>query len=225
MRPDLLMSMLPVIRENLKLKPDLKLFELSMRYVFRKQNLPIESPTLIVAWTGHKFLEAKGIAESLFALFGIPFPMDLAGEHIPGYGNTFLSLAEFGSLGEADDALLTRMGINSPITILVVDTGVLTARSNPVKIYTPVPKYPPVVEDLAFTVPDRFQVGPLIDTLKNAHPLVYNVTLLDVHKNTRTFHITYQDPKRNLTGDEIIPVRNKLIEEAMKQCKVSLKTL
>lgn len=225
MRPDLLMSMLPVIRENLKLKPDLKLFELSMRYVFRKQNLPLESPTLIVAWTGHKFLEAKGIAESLFALFGIPFPMDLAGEHIPGYGNTFLSLAEFGSLGEADDALLTRMGINSPITILVVDTGVLTARSNPVKIYTPVPKYPPVVEDLAFTVPDRFQVGPLIDTLKNAHPLVYNVTLLDVHKNTRTFHITYQDPKRNLTGDEIIPVRNKLIEEAMKQCKVSLKTL
>ncbi len=228
MRPDLLMTMLPVVRENLKLKNNLKLFELSMQYTFRKQDLPIESPTLIVAWTSNAFLEAKGVAEALFALSGIPLPADSSNpkkEHALWYDNNFLSLAEFGSLGQLHRGLLERLGISSPVTVLHLDVGALAARSNAAKVYIPVPKYPPVVEDLAFTVPDRFQVGPLIDALQHAHPLVYAVTLLDVHKNTRTFHITYQDPKRNLSGEEIIPVRNKLIEVAQTQYNVSLKTL
>ncbi len=229
MRPDLLMTMLPVIRENIKLKSNLKLFELSMRYGFRQHDLPVEVPTLIVAWTNAAFPEAKGLAEALFSLFGIPFPADFTDaareKALPWYGSNFLSLAEFGSLGELDHALLERSGISSPVTVLHIDVNALATHANAAKTYIPVPKYPPVVEDLAFVVPARFHVQPLIDLLSHAHALVSSVTLLDVHQNTRTFHVTYQDQSRNLTGEEIVPVRNKLIEMAQVKFGVLLKTV
>lgn len=226
MRPLLFMSMVPVIRKNLKLTRDLKMFELSMTYRFRANDLPSESPTLIVVWGGNKFLEAKGLAESIFSVCGLPLPLDIENklhQSLDWYGNNSVSLAEFGSLGELRHTMLEKIGINAPITLLYIDFGKLVASANTNKTYIPVPQYPPVVEDLSFVVPERFHVQPLIDLLSHAHALVSSVTLLDVHQNTRTFHVTYQDPKRNLTGEEIIPVRNNLIEMAQAKFGVVLK--
>jgi len=227
MRPDLFMSMVPVLRENLKLTKSLKVFELSMVYRFRPNNLPEETPTLIVVWSGNKFLEAKGLAETIFSLFGIPFPHDLANEAkqpFDWYSQHRLSLSEFGSLGTLDYQMLQKNGITTPLTRLVIDFGKLVARANAKKSYTPVPKYPPIMEDLSFIVPDNFYIGPLMEALRAAHPLVFDVTLLDVHENTRTFHITYQDEKRNLTNADITPIRTKLISLAESKFGVSLKS-
>ena len=228
MRPHLFMSMAPVIRENLKLTRDLKMFELSMTYRFRANDLPSESPTLIVVWGGNKFLEAKGLAESIFAVCGLPLPLDIENkfhQSLDWYGKNSVSLAEFGSLGELHHTMVEKIGINTPITLLYIDFGKLVASANTNKTYIPVPKYPPVVEDLSFIVPERFHVQPLIDLLSHAHALVSSVTLLDVHQNTRTFHVTYQDPTRNLTSEEIVPVRNNLIEMAQVKFGVLLKTV
>lgn len=226
MRPHLFMSMVPVIRENLKFTRDLKIFELSMTYRFRANDLPSESPTLIVVWGGNKFLEAKGLAEFLFSVCGLTLPLDIENkfhQSLDWYGNNSVSLAEFGSLGELHHAMLGKIGINTPITLLYIDFGKLVASANTNNTYIPVPQYPPVVEDLSFTVPERFHVQPLMDLLSHAHALVSSVTLLDVHQNTRTFHVTYQDPKRNLTGEEIIPIRNNLIKIAQAKFGVVLK--
>ena len=72
MRPSLAPSMLAAIKENFKHTKELKLFELSMVYEYRKNDLPLETPTLIVAWTGQhlpagrqEYREAKGIADAL----------------------------------------------------------------------------------------------------------------------------------------------------------------
>ncbi len=227
MRPDLFMSMVPVLRENLKLTKSLRVFELSMVYRFRPNDLPEEIPTLTVVWSGNRFLEAKGLAETIFSLFGIPFPLDLtneAGQPLDWYSHHRLSLSEYGSLGTLDYRMLQQNGITTPLTRLVLDFGKLVARANARNTYTPVPKYPPIMEDLSFIVPDEFYVGPLMAALRAAHPLVFDVTLLDVHENTRTFHITYQDEKRNLTNADIAPVRTKLISLAESKFGLSLKS-
>jgi len=76
----------------------------------------------------------------------------------------------------------------------------------------------------SFTVSPDFQVGPIIEALKNAHPLVSSVTLLDMYKDTRTFHITYLNPKKNLTDEEVVPVRKKLIDLAQDKFAAFYKT-
>lgn len=224
MRPSLWPTTLAAIKENTDRKKNLKIFELSMAYVWQQGMIPKETPVLIVAYTGNKFLEAKGLAEVLFERFGIKFPHPDIHTLPDWYEDSHgLSLGKYGSLGLVKKDLLDAQGIIQPVTILELDMNLLVEEANTAKTYVPVPKYPPVMEDLSFIVPAGFQVGPLIEVLKDAHTLVSHVTLLDVHKDTRTFHITYQHPTRNLTGEEIIPVRNTLIETAKTQFGVTLK--
>ncbi len=228
MRPDVFMSMIPVIRDNLKITKDLRLFELSMSYIYRQNDLPLESPMLVVVWGGNTFLEAKGLAEAVCSLFGLELPLDIENKQkqpLDWFSERCLSLGEFGSVGEIRNDILEQAGIHYPITKLSLDIGRLVMHAQTRKTYVPVPRYPPIVEDLSFVVPDRFHVLPLITAFSSAHELVRHVTLLDVHKNTRTFHITYQDISRNLTGDEIVPVRNKLIDIATNQFGATLKSL
>ena len=146
MRPSLLPSVLSAVKQNLNIREDLKLFELSFVYELRQNDLPLEKPMLIVVWTGKKYPEAKGLAEALFDVFGIPFP-----EAIKEYGSIEILAGE--------------------ITVLYLDFSRLVANAKPIKTYKPIPKYPPIVEDLAFVVPEQFEVGPLIALLKKAHPL------------------------------------------------------
>lgn len=197
MRPSLLPSMLSAIKQNLNFKSELKLFELSMIYEYQQENLPNEKPVLLVAWSGNKYYEVKGIAEALLSLFGIPLP----------------SLASYASLKLVED-----------VTILEMDFVKMVKNAKPTKVYKPIPKYPPSYEDLALIIPPETPIGPLIETLKKVNPLVANVTLLDSYENIRTLHVTYLSPEKNLITEDIRPIREKLLKIAEQKFGAILKT-
>lgn len=214
MRPTLWPSILTSVEQNLHTRNDLQVFELSMRYVWRPNDLPKERPILLVAWTGHKFREAKGLAQALCTLLGLTYrPVDKP-KILPWYGDTHLQLGEYGSVGEANDQLLNKLGIHSPITMLELDMETMIKNAVLSKSYHPISKYPSIVEDLSFVVPQGFQVGPLMAVLSRAHKLIESITFLGAYENKRTFRITYNDPTKNLTGMDVAPIRQKLIEYA-----------
>jgi len=225
MRPHLTPSVLMALKQNIHNAEELKLFELGMTYEYRIHDLPFEKSTLVVTWTGNKYFEAKGLAEEIFKLFGIDFPVSKldSKKSLAMYNDVYLNLGEYGSVGEINPKILYALGIDAPVTRLFIDFSKLAANAQPTKTYKPIPKYPPIVEDLSFVVPEKFQIGPLMSSLKATHHLVSDVTLLDVHEQTRTLHITYQNPEKNLTSEEIVPVRNKLIQVAQQKFAVSLK--
>lgn len=197
MRPSLEPGFLLACKENLKHKTNLRVFELSMVYHYQKNSLPREESTLIVGLSANRFFEAKGLGEALVKLFGIEE-----------------SLEKYGTVQNRESISLLTLSI----TKLVRD-----AKSN--KKYIPIPKYPPMVEDISFIVPEKFAVGPFITAMKNAHPLVTSISLLDVYESTRTLHVTYQDPGKNLTTEEIEPVRKTIIALAKEKFGVTLKTI
>ncbi len=226
MRPTLWPNMLLAIKQNINHQKSLRLFEIGNAYLYRDDDLPQEEPVLIMATTGKTFREIKGIAEAIFALFGLELPEQPQKKlSLHNWDDKIrLLLGGFGSVSEVNPELLNPIGINQPVIIFWVHLKELVRNANPAKSFRPIPKYPPVVEDLSFIVPDRFEIGPLIDALKSAHRLVANVTLLDVHENTRTLHVEYQDPKRNLTNEEIVPIHEKLVRLAEEKFGVTLKT-
>jgi len=197
MRPSLRPSMLTTIKQNVHIRDELKLFELSMIYEYRPGNLPNEKPMLLVAWTGEHFYEAKGLAEAILQLFGIP-------------------LAQLESYGS--------VSVVETVTILELDIAKLVACAKPQKTYIPIPKYPPSYEDFAFILPPQTPIGPMIAELKSAHPLIADVSLLDQYKTTTTFHITYLSPEKNLTTEDLRPIREKLIALAQQKFGATLKT-
>lgn len=198
MRPSLRPSVLTAIKQNINIRDELKLFELSMVYEYRPGNLPNEKPMLLVAWTGEHFYEAKGLAESIFQLFGI-------------------SLTQLNNYGS--------VSVVETVTVLELDVAKLVAGAKPQKTYVPIPKYPPSYEDLAFVLPLQTPIGPVITELKSAHPLVTDVSLLDQYETTTTLHITYLSIEKNLTTEDIRPVREKLIALAQQKFGAQLKTM
>lgn len=214
MRPTLWPGVLTCIEQNLHNQNELQVFELGSRYIFRPNDLPKEKPMLLVAWTGQKFRGAKGLAQALLALFGLKYsPVDKT-KVLPWYSDTHLQLGEYGSVGEVHTHLVNRLHIHCPVTVLEIDIEALIKDAIVSKIYHPVSKYPPIIEDLSFIVPQGFQVGPLIDVLSRVHKLIESITFLDAYENKRTFRITYNDPTKNLTGMDVAPIRQKLIEYA-----------
>ncbi len=225
MRPSLLPSVLSAIEQNLHARDTLSLFELSMVYNYNENNLPTETPMLVVAGTGRAFFAAKGVASALFDLFGIPFPKTDTPATSGWYdSNRSLALGEFGSVGEVASGMLYELGIKKPVTMLELDFAKLVSHAKQEKTYRPIPQYPPIIEDLAFIVPAGIHIGPMIDTFKSASPLIGAVTLLDAYEHTRTFHITYLDPKKNLTNEDVAPVREKLIALAEEKFSATIKT-
>lgn len=220
MRPHLFPSVLASVAHNLKIKEDLKVFELSMAYKWQTGDLPHEAPTLIIVWTKDAFLEAKGIAQAIFELFGVPFPQDVenkAEQPLAWYTHKRLSLGEYGSLGVLSPELLSKIGIHTPVTGIYIDFEKLAAHASPGKKYVPAPKYPPIVEDFTFTIRPGLYIAPLLRELMGAHPLVANAVLHDVYENTRTIRVWFQSPKRNLTDRDVVPARDAVIKKAAKQ--------
>lgn len=228
MRPHLFPSVLLALKQNINVKSDLRIFELSMAYQYRQGDLPNEKPTFIVLWTGKRFSEAKGLAQAIFELFGIAFPTvekKKIAQPLNWYGEVQLSLGEFGSLGEVGDDLLIKMEIKTPVTRLYLDVEALVREAHPTRQYIPIPKYPASYEDLAFILPPRTPVGPMISALKSAHSLVTDITVLDRYETTTTLHITYLSLEKNLTTEDIRPVREKLIALAQAKFNAQLKTI
>ncbi|EKD86846.1 MAG: hypothetical protein ACD_37C00127G0002 [uncultured bacterium] len=131
------------------------------------------------------------------------------------------------------EMLLKQFGINDDPTkyIEVLDEGIIfevnfsqiLEKANFRKIYKPIPKYPPIIEDLAFIVPQGVKTADIINEIKNQSNLIINVSLLDQFKETKTFHIVYQSKDKNLTNDDVKEIRKKIIACLEKKLTPRLK--
>ena len=87
------------------------------------------------------------------------------------------------------------------------------------KIYLSTAKFPPIIEDIRIEVSPHFTFHDIEKEIKDASDLVKDVSLLDVYKNKKTFRITYLNRKRNLTNEDVTPVREKIQRLLEKEFK------
>ena len=94
---------------------------------------------------------------------------------------------------------------------------------HPIK-YKEIPKYPPIIEDLSFVVPQKTYVGEIIRIINKTDPIIEKIELIDSFDKNRTFRITYQDSKKTLTDKEVEKIREKIIKNLKSKLKLELKT-
>src|SRR3989344_6020163 len=225
MRPTLTPSMLMALKQNVNLKDEIKLFELSMVYKYRANDLPYEEPNLLVVWKGDRFLEAKGLAEALFSLFGIPFPTldNSSSPHRTWYTEKYYKLGEYGAVGVVAPNVLSQIGIKESVTRLYLDVSLLTRDGRTTKQYIPIPKYPAVIEDMTFVLPAKTPLGKIIAAIKNQSPMIYEVQLITQYQDTATFRINYLNPDKQITDREVIALRTQLKVTIEKNFNAKLK--
>lgn len=91
------------------------------------------------------------------------------------------------------------------------------------KKYKPIPKYPPIIEDLSFIIPAKTYLKDVVDLIKKTGLIIQTVDLIDTYEDSRTFRLTYQDQQKTLTDKEVAEIRKKVISNLQEKLKVKLK--
>ena len=158
------------------------------------------------------FLEVKGIIEQLLS--------DLEIQKA-----NFKELTDrYGALISIDKENLGTIEIlDKTIVTFELDFAILLKNATLKKLYKPISKYPPIVEDVAIIASSDVQTGDLIEEIKKQSKLIREVSLLDKYQETRTFHIVYQSADKNLNDKEVGEIREKILKVLREKFGARLK--
>ncbi len=202
MRKTIIPSLLLVLKENIE-KEEVKIFELANVYHKRANDLPDEISTLSGAIKKPKasFYEVKGVIEGIMTDLGIN--PDFKKSHKSAVGASVFANKKY--VGEIEV-------LDSNVIVFELNFNEIIKNATLSKKYKPLAKYPPVVEDLAIILDKDISTQDVIEEIKKQSLLINNVSLFDEYENSRTFHIVYQDPSKNLTTQEVSKIREKIIK-------------
>lgn len=134
---------------------------------------------------------------------------------------------EIGTVGLLSNAVRERYGIQSLCGFFDFSFAVLAPLCSRVPRFTPLPKYPTVVRDVAFVVSNESSYTTLEKALVECDPLITDMSLFDIFENAKlgegkrslAFRLTYSSPDRTLLAEEVDAVHEKV--RAMLQNKFS----
>ncbi len=194
--------------------------------------LPNEIPLLAI--TNQKdFYELKGLVETLLAELGVTdFTTDPEVSPASTWSHFWhpqqtISLNKngknLGYLGKIHPQLANAFQIKNDLFLAVLNVELLAQIANPSKKYSPIPLYPPVIEDLTIQCLPQTYIGPIISQIYRTSSLIRNVYLQGRYKNAVTLRITYQHEKRNVTNDEVKSIRLQVLQNLKEKFKARLK--
>ncbi len=208
MRTTLIPSLLSVLKDN-PTRDAFQIFEMANTYKNgAKDGLPEEILHLagIIKGPKESFYTLKGNLERLFQVLGIKTahfnPITTGGEGADiVIGNSIVGNIEIFD----DHTFLFEMDFDKTVE-----------HANNKKNYTPIAQYPPIIEDLRITHDSKHSYKDIVTFIQKESNLIQRVELLDIYKDKMTFRIFYQDKSRNLTNEDVIPIREKLISNLKK---------
>ncbi len=210
LRRTLVPSLLEAINEN-KNREELRLFELSNVYHKRKGDLPQELQKLAIVIKKNKlsFFEVKGVAEALLQDLGIN-EIEFKETRDGTIGaEVFVSEKSIGQIEMLDQNLGD----------FEFDFATILKHASLKKIYRPISKFPTAVEDMRFEIDPEIKFEKIIKTIREQSTLIKDAILLDAYKDKKTFRVTYQSDEKNLTANDIKPIREKIVEALSKSFK------
>jgi len=224
LRPSLIPSLLQVA--SLNKKENLRIFELANVYLFQSENqLPEENLMLTGLVTGESFAKVKGIVESLLEELGIkeieikPYQLQKT-----FYGKIFHPSRRAEIIFKDNSLGIFGQLKKEKVFVFDLDFTQIIKEANEIKKYQAIPKYPPIIEDLSFVIPEKTYIGEVMRIINTASPTIRSVALIDSFKNSRTFRIIYQNINKTLTDNEVEKIREKIIKSLKDKLKVQLKS-
>ena len=210
LRTTLLPSLVQAARHNLDAGNEgIALFEIAHVYLPNGE-LPDE-PLHIGGIVQGPFARAKGPVEAILAVARTRGTYERTEHPLMHPGKTAAS--QHGSLGELRPGLLDG------------DWGVFELDLDGLELlddwnYEDVITYPPVKQDLAFTIPEEVLAGDLVDEARRAVPELREMTPFDVYhgeqvgegRKSVAFRVEFQSTDRTLTDGEAAGLRQRIVK-------------
>ena len=240
MRRSQLASLMDVVERNARIRKRQALFEIGPVFLPRPgERLPEEPARLSLVLTGPRelpgwqgadsapmdFFDLKGVIDELLENLRVKEVGYEPDEHPtfhPGKcARLIIAGQEAGYLGEIHP--LVRENYDLPETAILAadfDLETITAQISERYDLQPVPAYPPVLEDLAILVYESIPAAEVERVIRLAGgETVVEVNLFDLFrgpqigagKKSLAYSLTYQDPERTLTDQEVSQIRERII--------------
>jgi phenylalanyl-tRNA synthetase beta chain len=251
LRLSILPQMLEVVSYNLARKADsLALYELGA--VFLKttdQDQPKEEEHLAGAitglwhshpWQGEKkpadFYTAKGILEGLFAKLGAEQAIQFRAKAIEGLhpGRSAEILLEdevIGCLGQVHPRFEKELDLKETYVFEINAEALYAYKGEPLH-YTQIPRFPSITRDIALVVDRSVSADTLKQIIMEAGgELLKGVSIFDLYegehmeegKKSIAFSLTYLDPEKTLTDEEVVAVHTKVLSAVSEKAGAELR--
>ena len=181
------------------------------------------------AWQGEKktvdFFVAKGIVEAVFAKLGLAerisyVKASIDGLHTGRTAHVLLDGEVVGLIGQLHPAEQKQAGVKETYVAELNLLAILNASTEEL-VYTPVPRFPAMTRDIALELDRTKAAGEIVAVIKAAGTkLLKDVKVFDVYegekmapgKKSVAFSLTYFDPERTLTDEEVVAAHNKVLK-------------
>lgn len=238
-------SLIPGLMSNLKNNQfnyeEIRFFEIGRIFldtpgIFKKTNdqedlLPYQGQRIALTMAGKKdeyFSELKGLVEQLLTIslyYNWETEFTTATD-FPSFIDRSQAVRirvndhDLGFIAVVDKKIANNFGLKVVAAVAEINFEELAAlfRTAALPHYREVPKYPPVVRDLAFVVNTEIMYNDIRKEMLKFNVLVASVELFDSYqggqlgldKKNLAFHITYQAEDRTLTSEEIDQMQEQL---------------
>ncbi|HEY8392581.1 MAG TPA: phenylalanine--tRNA ligase subunit beta [Capillibacterium sp.] len=253
MRTTLLAGVLETLSYNAsRNRHDLQVFEIAHVYHPKARNdeLPDEPLHLAGGLSGRleepgwnqsdrevDFYDGKGVLETLLSHLRVKGVSYRRGEHPAMHpGRTALITAagrQIGFVGEIHPAVKKEFNLTAPVVLFELNLTELWQAAEKEVIYvTPLPKFPPILRDLAFLVPEKVPAQDLINLFHEVSgDKLEVVNLFDVYQGDKipsgyrslAFSLTFRLPDRTLQDEEVNTVMEKIVKAAAERYQAQLR--
>jgi len=252
MRRSVMASVLETLQKNIRLSNRLMLFEIGQAYLPQKDNiLPTEPRQLAIALSGRRetpawdkkdnntldFFDLKGILEELaegLHLEKVSFTPTTADGFHPGKCASFTcGDVTLGVFGEIHPLVKERFDfLQAPVLAADIDLEALLNVIPPLMTTSPVPLYPPVLEDIALTVDEAVPAGKVEALIRQTGGKnLVDIRLFDIFrsiqigagKKSLAYSLTYQAPDRTLTDQEVAQIRGRIVKRLDQELGAKLR--
>jgi phenylalanyl-tRNA synthetase beta chain len=253
MRRSLLASLLEILEHNIRLKDRLAFFEIGPVFLPQAgQQLPEEQPRLVVvlsgqrrlpAWDVHDkamldFYDLKGIMEEMLKAMHVPpatFETGSDANFHPGK-SAMLKIGDeiLGCFGELHPLVKEHYDFGSASVLAAdLDLNILLALAPEYHQTSPVPAFPPVLEDIAIIVDQTIPAEQVLQVIYQAGgKLVTKASLFDIYygdqigpgKKSLAYNLTYQAFDRTLTDGEAAQIRQRIVRRLESELGAKLRS-
>ncbi|MGN4124154.1 phenylalanine--tRNA ligase subunit beta [Lysinibacillus sphaericus] len=183
------------------------------------------------AWQGEKkevdFFVLKGIVEGVVSKLGLTERISFVKAQVDGLhpGRTASILLDgehVGIIGGLHPAEQKTWGVKDTYVMEMNLVALLDATTNEAPLgYKPVPRFPAMSRDIALVMDSVTAAGEVVAVIRSAGvKLLKDIRVFDVYegekmeagKKSVAFSLTYFDPERTLTDEEVVAAHNKVLK-------------
>ncbi len=252
LRQTLLAGLLETMAHNARIRDRLWFFEIGPVYLPvgpgelpaepRRLGIGMAGPLVPASWGDHApaqtdFFALKGVVEALLQGLHLRGAVFEAADHptfAPGRAARLaLGPRTLGFLGEIRPAVRRAFDLPpGPVCLAELDLEALVEAVPPLSALTPVPRFPPALQDIAVVVDDAVSAADLAGAIRAAGgALLADVRLFDVYrggqlppgKKSVAFSLAFQAADRTLTDAEVADEKARIVETVSRRLGARLR--